>query len=65
MRPLTQAMIEKRCTESRDDWGPGVESTRIIPLSETRIKRQGISSEPLSSMAGTEGDLIKIPKSIM
>uniref|UniRef100_A0A182F5P8 cAMP-dependent protein kinase type II-alpha regulatory subunit n=1 Tax=Anopheles albimanus TaxID=7167 RepID=A0A182F5P8_ANOAL len=64
VRPITKAMIEKRCSEDTfDAWSPGVENTRILPVTETRIKRQAISAEPLSSLAGMQGDLIKIPKS--
>lgn len=68
VRPLTQAMFERsRSTDSFDEWGvtgPGVESTRVLPLlAEPRMKRQAISAEPLSSMVGMEGDLVKIPKS--
>lgn len=68
VRPLTQAMFERtRSTDSFDEWGatvPGVESTRVLPLlAEPRMKRQAISAEPLSAMAGLEGDLVKIPKS--
>ncbi|KFB43052.1 cgmp-dependent protein kinase [Anopheles sinensis] len=64
VRPITKAMIEKRCSEDTfDGWSPGVENTRVLPVTETRIKRQAISAEPLSSLAGMQGDLIKIPKS--
>uniref|UniRef100_A0A182Q6A5 cAMP-dependent protein kinase type II-alpha regulatory subunit n=1 Tax=Anopheles farauti TaxID=69004 RepID=A0A182Q6A5_9DIPT len=64
VRPITKAMIEKRCSEDTFDcWSPGVENTRVLPITETRIKRQAISAEPLSSLAGMQGDLIKIPKS--
>ncbi|XP_050076809.1 cGMP-dependent protein kinase, isozyme 2 forms cD4/T1/T3A/T3B isoform X5 [Anopheles maculipalpis] len=64
VRPITKAMIEKRCSEDTfDNWSPGVENTRVLPVTETRIKRQAISAEPLSSLAGMQGDLIKIPKS--
>uniref|UniRef100_A0A182JMX8 cAMP-dependent protein kinase type II-alpha regulatory subunit n=1 Tax=Anopheles atroparvus TaxID=41427 RepID=A0A182JMX8_ANOAO len=64
VRPITKAMIEKRCSEDTfDGWSPGVENTRVLPVIETRIKRQAISAEPLSSLAGMQGDLIKIPKS--
>uniref|UniRef100_A0A182P699 cAMP-dependent protein kinase type II-alpha regulatory subunit n=1 Tax=Anopheles epiroticus TaxID=199890 RepID=A0A182P699_9DIPT len=64
VRPITKAMIEKRCSEDTfDSWSPGVENTRVLPVTETRIKRQAISAEPLSSLAGMQGDLIKIPKS--
>ncbi|XP_049279877.1 cGMP-dependent protein kinase, isozyme 2 forms cD4/T1/T3A/T3B isoform X3 [Anopheles funestus] len=64
VRPITKAMIEKRCSEDTfDNWSPGVENTRVLPVSEPRIKRQAISAEPLSSLAGMQGDLIKIPKS--
>lgn len=58
-------MIEKRSTEKLDDWGPGVESTRIVLLQEPRMKRTAISAEPLSLLAGMEGDLNKIPKAAM
>lgn len=58
-------MIEKRTTDAKEDWGPGVESTRVITLTEPRMKRQAISAEPLSMLAGMEGDLLKIPKSTM
>ncbi|XP_055539104.1 cGMP-dependent protein kinase, isozyme 2 forms cD4/T1/T3A/T3B isoform X3 [Wyeomyia smithii] len=65
VRPITKAMIEKRCSEeSYDGWTPGVENTRVLPINqEPRMKRQAISAEPLSSLAGMQGDLIKIPKS--
>lgn len=63
MRPLTQAMLDRKRSESFDDWSPGVENTRVFTLAEPRIKRQAISAEPLSAMAGIEGELIKIPKS--
>ncbi|KXJ79656.1 hypothetical protein RP20_CCG028483 [Aedes albopictus] len=65
VRPITKAMIEKRCSEeSYDSFAPGIENTRILPVSqEPRMKRQAISAEPLSSLAGMQGDLIKIPKS--
>ncbi|XP_037902442.1 cGMP-dependent protein kinase, isozyme 2 forms cD4/T1/T3A/T3B isoform X4 [Hermetia illucens] len=63
VRPLTQAMLDRKRSESFDDWSPGVENTRVFTLAEPRIKRQAISAEPLSAMAGIEGELIKIPKS--
>lgn len=70
VRPLTQAMLERKRSDSFDEWSsssssgpPGVESTRVLPLHEPRIKRQAISAEPLSAMAGMEGELVKIPKS--
>ncbi|XP_065094738.1 uncharacterized protein LOC135715346 [Ochlerotatus camptorhynchus] len=64
VRPITKAMIEKRCSEeSYDSFAPGIENTRVLPVSqEPRMKRQAISAEPLSSLAGMQGDLIKIPK---
>lgn len=65
VRPLTQAILERKRSDSFVEWNssPGVESTRILPLSEGRIKRQAISAEPLSNMAGMEGELVKVPKS--
>ncbi|XP_055643687.1 cGMP-dependent protein kinase, isozyme 2 forms cD4/T1/T3A/T3B isoform X3 [Toxorhynchites rutilus septentrionalis] len=65
VRPITKAMIEQRCSEDTyDSWSPGVENTRVLPVNqEPRMKRQAISAEPLSSLAGIQGDLIKIPKS--
>lgn len=64
VRPLTQAIMERKRSDSFVEWNsPGVESTRIIPLSEGRIKRQAISAEPLSNMAGMDGELVKVPKS--
>lgn len=64
VRPLTQAILERKRSDSFVEWNsPGVESTRILPLSESRIKRQAISAEPLSSMAGMDGELVKVPKS--
>lgn len=76
MRPITQRMLVKRdkcdcmnelndCFSGIGDWSPGVESTRVLPVSEPRIKRQAISAEPLSQMVklGDEDGLIRIPKS--
>lgn len=64
VRPLTQAMLDRKRSESYDDFSPGVESTRILPMAgPPRMKRTAISAEPLSSLAGMEGDLVKIPKS--
>lgn len=65
VRPLTQAMFERKRSDTYDEWSaaPGIESTRVLPLTEPRIKRQAISAEPLSAMAGMEGELVKIPKS--
>lgn len=68
VRPLTQAMFERKRSDSYDEWAsgglsPGVESTRVLPLNEPRMKRQAISAEPLSALAGMEGELVKIPKS--
>lgn len=65
VRPLTQAILERKRSDSFVEWtsSPGVESTRVLPLSEGRIKRQAISAEPLSNMAGMDGELVKVPKS--
>lgn len=75
VRPITKAMIEKRQCDCMDewsdyisgigDWSPGIESTRVLPVSEPRIKRQAISAEPLSSLAeiSEEDGLVRIPKS--
>lgn len=74
VRPITKAMTEQkacRCVDEVDgcihaigDWSPGVESTRILPMKEVRIKRQAISAEPLSALAGSSDDgLVRIPKS--
>lgn len=58
-------MIEKNASDPINEYGPGVESTRVVLLQEPRMKRQAISAEPLSSLAEMEGDLMKIPKSTM
>lgn len=64
VRPLTQAILERKRSDSFVEWtSPGIESTRILPLAEGRIKRQAISAEPLSNMAGMDGELVKVPKS--
>ncbi|KAJ6646394.1 cGMP-dependent protein kinase, isozyme 2 forms cD4/T1/T3A/T3B, partial [Pseudolycoriella hygida] len=64
VRPLTQAIFERKRSDSFVEWiTPGVESTRILPMSEGRIKRQAISAEPLSGMGGMDGELVKVPKS--
>lgn len=79
VRPITQAMINKNvgakqcdcmdefsdCLSGIGDWSPGIESTRILPVSEPRIKRQAISAEPLSALAqiSDEDGLVRIPKS--
>lgn len=66
VKPLTQAFLQQRAQniDYEDiNWNPGIESTRVLPTAAPRIKRQGYSAEPLSSMAGAEDDLIKIPKS--
>lgn len=63
VRPLTQAILERKRSDSFEWTSPGIESTRILPLSEGRIKRQAISAEPLSNMAGMDGELVKVPKS--
>lgn len=75
VRPITKAMTEQktcRCIDEVDgcihaigDWSPGLESTRVLPMKEAaRIKRQAISAEPLSALAGSSDDgLVRIPKS--
>lgn len=64
VRPLTQAILERKRSDSFVEWtSPGVESSRILPMSEGRIKRQAISAEPLSNLAGMDGELVKVPKS--
>lgn len=74
VRPITKAMTEQkqcRCVDEVDgcihaigDWSPGLESTRVLPMKEVRIKRQAISAEPLSALAGSSDDgLVRIPKS--
>lgn len=78
VRPITQAMVvgqqQRKCScmeEWNDrisgigDWSPGIESTRVLPVKEPRIKRQAISAEPLSQMADINelDGLVRIPKS--
>lgn len=75
VQPITKAMVEKRSCDCMDewsncisgigDWSPGIESTRVLPVSEPRIKRQAISAEPLSALAqiSEEDGLVRIPKS--
>lgn len=63
VRPLTQALFERKRSDSYDEYSPGIESSRIFSVFEPRIKRQAISAEPLSSLSELEGSLIKIPKS--
>lgn len=63
VRPLTQALFERKRSDSYDEYSPGIESSRIFSVFEPRIKRQAISAEPLSSLGEMEGSLIKIPKS--
>lgn len=77
VRPITQQIYKSgkcnkcdcmnefsNCIGGIGDWSPGVESTRVLPVSEPRIKRQAISAEPLSSLVKLdEDDLIRIPKS--
>lgn len=75
VRPITKAMVGQRtcncmeewnnCISGIGDWSPGIESTRVLPINEPRIKRQAISAEPLSALAQTseEDGLIRIPKS--
>lgn len=62
VRPLTQALFERKRSDSYDEYSPGIESSRIFSVLEPRIKRQAISAEPLSSLADMEGALMKIPK---
>lgn len=68
VRPLTQAMIERQ-SSGRYDYlpAPGIEqSTRALSTgAEPRIKRQAISAEPLSTFAGLQTELMKIPKSTL
>lgn len=76
VRPITQAITSgskkcncmdewSHCISGIGDWSPGIESTRILPVSEPRIKRQAISAEPLSALAqvSEEDGLVRIPKS--
>lgn len=75
VQPITKAMVGKRSCDCMDewsncisgigDWSPGIESTRVLPVSEPRIKRQAISAEPLSALAqiSEEDGLVRIPKS--
>ncbi|XP_055295808.1 cGMP-dependent protein kinase, isozyme 2 forms cD4/T1/T3A/T3B isoform X3 [Sitodiplosis mosellana] len=76
VRPITQAMVGQKkkcscmeewnnCISGIGDWSPGVESTRVLPVAEPRIKRQAISAEPLSALAqiSDEDGLVRIPKS--
>lgn len=68
VRPLTQHMIDMKRRAGRglqEEYSSGVESTRILPVSnEPRLKRVAISAEPLSLLAGAQQEeLVKIPKS--
>lgn len=63
VRPLTQALLERKRSDSYEEYSPGIESSRIFSVLEPRIKRQAISAEPLSSLSELEGSLVKIPKS--
>lgn len=78
VRPITQAMVVgqqqrqcncmeelNNCISGIGDWSPGLESTRVLPVNEPRIKRQAISAEPLSQLAGINelDGLVRIPKS--
>lgn len=75
VRPMAQSMQESKkcncfdewndCISGIGDWSPGVESTRVLPVSEPRIKRQAISAEPLSALAqiSEQDGLVRIPKS--
>ena len=57
-------MLEKKHSQdNHESWGPGIENTRILPMNhEPRMKRTAVSAQPLSTLAGTQGELIKIPK---
>ena len=76
VRPITQAMVGQQkkcgcleewndCISGIGDWSPGIESTRVLPVAEPRMKRQAISAEPLSALAqiSEEDGLVRIPKS--
>lgn len=76
VRPITKAMVGQQrkcncidewneCISGIGDWSPGIESTRVLPVSEPRLKRQAISAEPLSALAQISEDdgLVRIPKS--
>lgn len=76
VRPITKAMVGQQrkcncmdewneCISGIGDWSPGIESTRVLPVSEPRMKRQAISAEPLSALAQISEDdgLVRIPKS--
>lgn len=78
VRPITQAMVVgqqqrncncmdewNNCISGIGDWSPGLESTRVLPVKEPRIKRQAISAEPLSALADINelDGLVRIPKS--
>ncbi|XP_031619274.1 cGMP-dependent protein kinase, isozyme 2 forms cD4/T1/T3A/T3B isoform X3 [Contarinia nasturtii] len=76
VRPITQAMVGQKnkcncmeewndCISGIGDWSPGIESTRVLPVAEPRMKRQAISAEPLSALAqiSEEDGLVRIPKS--
>lgn len=71
VKPLTRQIIDhhKNSVDGPENEcfiikNPGVENTRIYPLSEPRLKRTAISAEPLSSLAHDDNEmkLIKIPK---
>ncbi|XP_055920504.1 cGMP-dependent protein kinase, isozyme 2 forms cD4/T1/T3A/T3B isoform X3 [Eupeodes corollae] len=64
VRPLTQSFLERSI--GTDNWAPpGVDSTRVVEVTEPRLKRQGFSAEPLSQQASTDTELVKIPKSVV
>lgn len=71
VKPLTRKMMDnhKSCVDgSEDDYfvikAPGIENTRVLPLTEPRLKRTAISAEPLSSLSHEDHEmkLVKIAK---
>lgn len=63
VKPITQKIITKQINLGDEFWpGPGVENTRILPVTEPRIKRQAISAEPLNHQGG-DLQIQKIAKS--
>lgn len=71
VKPLTRQLIGncKNGVDSSDEdyfimKNPGIENTRVIPLSEPRLKRTAISAEPLSSLTHDDHEmkLVKIAK---
>lgn len=79
VRPLTQQIITQQRSSTTNNnnvlsvqdefWLgtgcliTGVENTRVVAVSEPRIKRQAISAEPLSQIQNGELQIVKIPKS--